>query len=153
MYNINNQYYGRSFVPPIYQQQYMPQQQYNYMQQPVLQQQVPQQTQQNQPIDYPISDIRFLNADQIKGFIPPIGSRVILVDRDNNIAYLETTDYMGNFTKEMYSVTKIKENNDLKQQNIDTSKFITTQDFDALKSEINDLKKQMQPIPPTEVKV
>lgn len=150
MYNINNQYYPRSFMYPTYQTQYVPAQAYNYVQQPIMQQQSMQPAQQNQPIDYPISDIRFLNADQIKGFIPPIGSRVILVDRDNNIAYLETTDYMGNFSKEMYSITKIKESNAqpdkeastfVKQEDIEN--FVTKKDLESVSYGLSDLKVEM----------
>lgn len=142
MYNTN--YYNRLQYPTQNYQMQQPYQNYNIMpQQQYMQPQMPVQ-QQMQPADVPITDIRFLTADQIKGFIPPLGSRVMLIDKDNKLTYIETTDNMGNFTKEIYSFKQMKENEVIAPQNVDTTMFVTTQELDTLKNEINDLKKQIK---------
>lgn len=85
------------------------------------------------------SDVRILTADQIKGFIPPINSKVLLIDKDNGIAYVETTDTMGNMYKEAYSYGKVKsEQTETKQ---DMTIYATKQDIEELKKEMESLRK------------
>lgn len=101
---------------------------------------VPSYQQPMQTTEMVFSDVRILTADQIKGFIPPINSKVLLIDKDNSIAYVETTDTMGNMYKEPYSFIPIK--NETKTQ--EKSEFATKKDVEQVveqfKKEIESLK-------------
>ena len=121
MYNTNQftPYYGRQpYYMPSYQQPVMPQ--------------------ATQPVEMVFSDVRILTADQIKGFIPPINSKVLLIDKDNAIAYVETTDNMGNMYKQAYSFTSVSDAKVEPKQ--DLSNFATKQDIEELKKELEILR-------------
>lgn len=85
------------------------------------------------------SDVRILTADQIKGFIPPINSKVLLIDKDNGIAYVETTDTMGNMYKQPYSFAMVK--SEQKETKQDMTIYATKQDIEELKKEVESLRK------------
>ena len=128
MYNTNQftPYYGRQpYYVPSYQQQ----------------------TEQ-QPIGRIYDDVRVLNDDQIKGFIPPINSKVLLIDKDNGVAYVETTDNMGNMYKEAYSFGKAK--SEPAEQKQDFSNFATKDDVESIKKELENLRNSALIIPAKE---
>lgn len=104
---------------------------------------VPTYQQPAQPIEMAFSDVRILTADQIKGFIPPINSKVLLIDKDNGIAYVETTDTMGNMYKQPYSFAAIK--NETKKEKVeekqDFSNFATKEDIANIRKELETLRK------------
>ena len=85
------------------------------------------------------SDVRILTADQIKGFIPPINSKVLLIDKDNGVAYVETTDAMGNMYKQPYSFSAVQ--SETKETKPDFSIYATKQDIEELKKELETLRK------------
>ena len=95
---LNNGYAGMSRFPvapynqPVMsmygQQQIMPQQMQQAVQQPM--------PQQVSMAELPIKEIKFLNANQIKGYIPDAGTKSVLVDRQNGLAHLIGADYSGN---------------------------------------------------------
>lgn len=100
---------------------------------------VPSYQQPMQPAEMVFSDVRILTADQIKGFIPPINSKVLLIDKDNGIAYVETTDTMGNMYKQPYSFAMVK--NEQKETKQDMTIYATKQDIEELKKELEILRK------------
>lgn len=100
---------------------------------------VPAYQQPAQPMEMAFSDVRILTADQIKGFIPPIGSKVLLIDKDNGVAYVETTDTMGNMYKQPYSFAMVS--NEQKDTKQDFSIYATKQDVEELKKELESLRK------------
>lgn len=92
-----------------------------------------------QPMEMVFSDVRILTADQIKGFIPPINSKVLLIDKDNGVAYVETTDTMGNMYKQPYSFEMVKSEQTEPKQ--DMTIYATKQDIEELKKEMESLRK------------
>lgn len=118
-YYNNNLYSNRMFQPqiqPMYQQP--------YMQQPV------QQVQGEQPF----TEIRFLNKNEINGYVVIAGGKALLIDKENKYACIKSTDLSGNSkTEGEYSFLDIsskidtvaKENN----KDIDFSMFMTKEDF------------------------
>ena len=137
MYNTNQfMPYGRQpyYMPVGYQPAVMPQQ-------------------QQQPVGIVFSDVRVLNDDQIKGFIPPINSKVLLIDKDNGIAYVETTDTMGNMYKDQYSFISLKnkEKEEQKQEpKQDFSSFATKDEIAGIKKELENLRNSALIIPAKE---
>lgn len=130
MYNSNQFFNGRQpyYMPANYQMPLMTQQQPNEV----------------------ISDIRFLTADQIKGFIPPINSRVLLIDKSNSLAYIETTDNMGNMYKEAYSFSPVKNETKKEEQKQDLSIYATKQELESIRKELETLRKPSQSTPSRE---
>lgn len=105
MYNNNMQNYnfGR-YVPSFnaYQQPY-----YNFGQpynQPQIQQPMQQPQQQT-----PIQAVRFLNADEIKGWAVQPNTSEILIDRANKKATIKSADVMGESTIKTYSYSALEE--------------------------------------------
>lgn len=113
MYNPYNRTY----------QQYYPQyptQNYNYMQQPVVQTPEPQ-----------LQGIKFLNAEQIKAYIVMPGTKELLVDNDNGLAYLVSADAMGVSTTKRFSFKSLDEpKTEQKESQIDLKDYITHTDLD-----------------------
>ena len=107
MYNMQNYNsgFGR-YVPSFnaYQQPY-----YNYGQlynQPQMQQPIQQnQTQQQMPIQA----VRFLNADEIKGWAVQPNTSEMLIDRANKRVTIKSADVMGESTIKTYSYSSLEE--------------------------------------------
>ena len=120
MYNTNQftPYYGRQ---PYYAPSYQPQPQ--------------------QPMEMVFSDVRILTADQIKGFIPPINSKVLLIDKDNALAYVGTTDNMGNMYKQAYSFSLAQTEKPKETPTQDFSNFATKEDIANLRKEFETFRK------------
>lgn len=91
-------------------------------------------------MNMPVQDIRFLNADQIKSFIPPIGSTVALIDRDNSLLHLESADSFGNLSKQIYSFKKLNTENEQKKIEIE-KEYATKDELETLKQEVEKLRK------------
>lgn len=117
MYNTNQfiPYYGR---PPYY---------VGY-QQPVAQQPMQQQN------EMPFNEVKYLNAKQIDGYIPPIGGRVMLIDKENGLAYIESADVYGNTYKDVYSFTNINKQEENKAS-LDFENLATKDDVNKILAE------------------
>ena len=111
---------------------------YNYMNRPT----VPMQQPVAQP-EQAYNDVRFLNADQIKGFVVNPGQSVLLVDKENKLAYDEKCDMSGNFFKKVYSFTELEENAP-EVKGFDATQFVKYDDLEKLKDEISKLQKQIK---------
>lgn len=102
------------------------------------------QPQPQQPMEMVFSDVRILTADQIKGFIPPINSKVLLIDKDNALAYVETTDTMGNMYKQAYAFSLAQTEKPKETPTQDFSNFATKKDIEQVveqfRKEIDSLK-------------
>lgn len=135
---LNNNYYGY----PQYQgynPSYIPS--YTPYPQSIPQRAVatttPAPTQTQQPVvqpqyEAPITDIKFVSADEAKAFLPLPNNRVVLVDITNSVATIKFTDMMGQTTSESFSYQKLAEipkTNESTEQKIDTSKFLTRDDL------------------------
>ena len=118
MYNTNSYYYnGR-------QPYYMPA---NY-----------------QPIQQPegvFVEIKKLSADQIKGYVPPLGSRLLLLDEANLMAYYVGSDTMGNMFKQPYNYSLVNSETAIDVKKEEPS-FATKEDFEKLKKEIESLRSE-----------
>lgn len=151
--------------PNFNPQQWQPQPQ---AQQPQFQPQVENNGQQSTPI----KDIRFVTSTEAEKFIVAPNSNVLLLDIPNGLAYFKSTDNIGQSFTECYKFTKISLNGapienatpkpvdptpqpvpqiDLspyvKKQDIadflSANSFVTTEQYNALKDEVNSLKKQI----------
>ena len=133
MYNNNPYMNNRSY------QQYYPQYpQNNYMQQ-TIQQPVVQQNEQQ------IQGIKFLNAQQIQGYIPFPNTKEVLVDIENGLAYVVWADNMGISSKKSYSFKSLDEPKvEEKQPEIDMSQYVTKSDLDkfAQKTDLDGLLRE-----------
>lgn len=137
MYNTNQ------FTPYGRQPYYVPSYQQPIQQQPVVQ----------KPSELPISDIRFLTADQIKGFIPSLGTKALLIDKDNSLAYIVAADIMGNMYNESFSFTSLKSEpvkEEKKEEKQDFSNFVTKEEIKELKEELENLRNSALIIPAKE---
>lgn len=112
---------------------------YSYRQQPYY---MPNYQQPQQQTEMPFSDIRYLNAEQIKGYIPPIGSRVMLIDKDNGLAYIESADNMGNLYKQTYSFASIDKQDNQPKNNIDFNNLATKDDIYQILAEFKAILEQ-----------
>lgn len=81
----------------------------NYPQYYPQYQQYPQPTYQQLPVEQKFQDIKFLNAEQIKAYIVLPGTKEMLIDKENSMAYIVSADNMGNSTTKKYSFIDLNE--------------------------------------------
>lgn len=124
---------------------------YQQYQQPTSQQiQRPQQVQPQ--YETPIQDIRFVTSEEAKAYIVMPNSKALLIDKQNNTAFLKTADNMGQSSNKIYKFNEVNEDGEpvltQKQQEIDTKSFIkreelkdyiTFDDLNRLNEEIDKL--------------
>lgn len=119
-------------------QQYYPQ--YSQYQQPIQQPVVQQSVQEQQ-----IQGIKFLNAQQIQGYIPFPNTKEVLVDMENGLAYVVWADNMGISSKKSYSFKSLDEpKTEEKQPEIDMSQYVKISDLDkfAQKTDLDGLLRE-----------
>ena len=119
-------------------QQYYPQ--YQQYQQPIQQPVVQQSVQEQQ-----IQGIKFLNAQQIQGYIPFPNTKEVLVDMDNGLAYVVWADNMGISSKKSFSFKGLDEPKiEEKQPEIDMSQYVKITDLDkfAQKTDLDGLLRE-----------
>ena len=96
----------------------------------------------NYGTNMPVQDIRFLNSDQIKSFIPPLGSTVALIDRENSLLYLESADNFGNLSKLVYSFKKLENQAEIQNEEKQQLNFATKEDIESIRKELETIRKQ-----------
>ena len=96
--------------------------------------QYPQPTQQpapQQPTEQQIQGIRFLNAQQIQAYIPFANTKEVLVDMENELAYVVWADNMGISSKKSFSFKSLDEpKKEEKVQEIDLTQYVKVADLD-----------------------
>ena len=125
----------------------------NYMQN--IQPQQPIQSPQPQQRQIAFQDIRFVNEDEAKSFIVlNPNSRVLLLDVQNRIAWIKSTDSLGLSYTERYKFEKIIENQPKIAENSvnyvkkeDLPDFATKTDLKGIYDQIQALKKQIETRP------
>lgn len=153
---LNNGYAGMGRFPVApYNQAVMSM----YNQQQTMPQQMPQQPQQVVPqqvsmAELPITEIKFLNANQIKGYIATAGTKSVLVDRENNLAHLVGADYSGNTETNIFKFETYtpKEENPVVAPILDDKLYVKKEElqnelddlFDDLNKKIERLSKQIK---------
>ena len=116
MYNNNPYMNNRGY------QQFYPQ--YQQYQQHTYQQPEPQ-----------IQNIKYLNAEQIKAYIVMPNTKEVLVDNENNLAYVVSADNMGITTKKSFSFKSLDEPKaEEKKPEIDMSEYVKITDLDKFVS-------------------
>lgn len=123
--------YNQAVMSMYNQQQTMPQQ----MQQPV-QQVMPQQVSM---AELPITEIKFLNANQIKGYIPTAGTKSLLIDREKGLAHLVGADYSANTQAEIFKFESYKpeEEKPVVAPVLDDKLYVKKEELDTLFEGIN----------------
>lgn len=130
--NYNNSY-GNGYYPYMYGQ-------YGYQQYPQYQgtqsRQSAQQSQQPQQFDLPILDIKFVTSEEAKSYIVFPNTNVLLIDRQNKIAYLKSADNLGQSSmREFKYDEEISQNINKEQLNqtpIDTNIFVKKEELGEL---------------------
>lgn len=109
---------------------------YQYNRQPYYQpvQQVQQQG------DMAFNDVRFLTEEQIKAFIVMPNTRVLLIDRQNKVASIESCDNLGNLSVQRFSFESL----DKPVQEVDYNQFATKKDFESLNEQIKALQDKLK---------
>lgn len=130
----NNPYQYQSYYPN-YGQNYNYNMQANSQQRsmPTQQTQPSQSVQQTQNYETPIQNIRFLNSDEIKGYVVFPGTKEMLIDRAKGITYIKSANTMGESFSRIFRFEEISEEDlDTKkpeQPVIDTSSFVKRDDL------------------------
>lgn len=141
---LNNGYTGMGrYSLATYNQPMMPM----YNQQQPIQQVMPQQISM---AELPIKEIKFLNANQIKGYIPDAGTKSVLVDRQNCLAHLIGADYSGNTQTEIFKFESYKpeEEKPVIAPILDDKLYVKKEEleelFDNINKKIEKLSKQIR---------
>lgn len=92
---------------------------YQYGRQPYYQPM--QQVQPVQQVEMAFNDVRFLTEEQIKAFIVMPNMRVLLIDKQNKIAYIESCDNMGNLSTQRFAFESL----DKPAEQVDFNQFAT----------------------------
>lgn len=127
-YNYNS--YGNGYYPYMYGQ-------YGYQQYPQYQgTQSRQSAQQSQQFDLPILDIKFVTSEEAKSYIVFPNTNVLLIDRQNKIAYLKSADNLGQSSmREFKYDEEVSQNINKEQLNqapIDTNIFVKKEELGEL---------------------
>ena len=136
-YPYNNVYgaYTNNMLRPTYYgpQTYAPQQ---FIQQP-MQQPVA-------PAELPITAVRFLTADQIKGYIVLPNSKEMLIDKESGLAYIRSANQMGESETKTYKFEELSE----KPEPEVKVEYVKAESFDEyvkkLEAKISDLEKKVK---------
>lgn len=75
--------------------------------------------------DMPFQDIKYTTKEQAMAYIAMPNTSALLIDRQNKIAYISSTNYMGEPSKIAYKYEKI----DIDKPNIERPKEIDTSNF------------------------
>ena len=128
MWNGNNNFGGYSYQPSQYG--------YNGYTSPSYQQQAAQQTGVNTNKLYAngIEDVRFRQL--------PANSDYIFLDNDKPLVYRKTTDATGKTDIQVFKIVPYVEE-EKAQPEIDTSKFVPIDRFEALEKQFNELKNSL----------
>lgn len=86
------------------------------------------------PNDYPILKVQFATEAEVNAFMPPPNTRIMFMDRNNNVFWIKWADSMGTAGIEKFEFWRAGEN-EKKESN-----FITE---DRLKEVQNELKKDI----------
>jgi hypothetical protein len=81
-----------------------------------------------QPIEQKFQDIKFLNAEQIKAYIVLPNTKEMLIDKENNMAYIVSADNMGVSTVKKYSFVDLNE--PILEDKLDLKEFVRVSDLD-----------------------
>ena len=128
MWNGNNNFGGYNYQPSQYG--------YNGYTSPSYQQQVTQQTGVNTNKLYAngIEDVRFRQL--------PANSDYIFLDNDKPLVYRKTTDATGKTDIQVFKIVPYVEE-EKAQPEIDPSKFVPIDRFEALEKQFNELKNSL----------
>lgn len=84
------------------------------------------------------------SIDDVKNRPLPVNSDFIFLDNDKPIIYQKSVDSKGQFEIKAFEIREIKAQEQAKKENtIDLSNYVTTNEFDAIKGQINNLKTQI----------
>lgn len=129
--NFSNPYrqpYQYQPAYPTMQSQYMP-----------MQNAQPLQWQQSQAPqgELPFQDVRFVTTEEAKSFILMPNSRVLLIDKPNNLAFVKTADNMGQSSTRFFKINEINENGTpiekaTEKQSVDMQEFVKKSDLVGL---------------------
>lgn len=134
VYIPNNNYpIGNQFMPSYSQSNYQQFQNQNINQNMNMMQNNQPQQAFNNPYDYPLIGVRFVNESEANAFTIPPNSRIFLMDRDNQVFWMKWADSMGQSAMEKYKFFRFDENIQAQQQTqspqIDTNQFIKKEDL------------------------
>lgn len=106
------------------------------------------------PMTPPFIEVKFMTAEEAKAHIIAPNCSAILIDKEKNIAYFKTTDYLGKSTLEEYSFTSLAEKPSSGKPDISLESvvskdeikdygFITKTDLEPISRRLTAIEKQL----------
>lgn len=144
---------------PFYGGYQQPMQPLQPIQQPIPQQPIGQQNIQvaPQPSIAPINDVRFVTADEAKGFMVLPYQNALLIDTTNKMAWLKMADGLGQSTTKFFKYSETEQpqapNSQGEHAQVDLSNFAkkedltvfaTKQDMQAIVQALDNLQRRLQ---------
>ena len=135
-YNPYNPYMGNYYSQ--YNNAYQ-----NFQQQP--QPQMQRQQMPQAPVEMPIQDIRFVTSEEAKAYIVYPNNKVLLIDRQNNIAHLKSADNMGQSSSKTYKFEEVDGNGnalakDCPNPAFDIKDYVKKEDIASMSEKISELE-------------
>ena len=94
--------------------------------------------QQYQAQNQYFQDVRFVTAEEAKGFMVMPNSKVLLIDRQNKVATVKSADPMGQSTTQQFKFDVVGEQ--AQAQPV----YVTMEQYNDLLTQIESLKKAME---------
>lgn len=126
------------------------QMQFSSQNQPMQQVNNNQQVNYTNPNDYPIQRVQFATEAEVNAFMPFPNTRVMFMDRNNNVFWIKWADSMGTAGMEKFEFKRVdnNSNNITQEHNVDTSSFVKQEDLSKLgfvtEDEFNNSLKSIQ---------
>lgn len=142
--------YANYGTPSYMQPQYVPRQQ-----------QISQQAQPQQPMQYemPIQDLRFVTAEEAKAYIVMPNTKALLIDKQGGMAYVKTADNMGQSVVQYFRFQAVNEDGSpiktaetspqvdfgefIKKTDLENYGFVTVEQYNALLAKLENIQKQI----------
>ena len=98
---------------------------------------MPQTQMQRPQIDTPIQDLRFVTSEEAKAYIVYPNTTALLIDKASKIAYLKSTDNLGQSSMKMFKYGELNTNDDTKNEEYLMKNFVHKDTLDTIVNDIN----------------
>lgn len=88
--------------------------------------------------DVPFQDVRFVTAEEAKGYMVMPNGKALLIDRQNKIATVKVADPMGQSTTQQFKFEVLSEQPQAQPV------YVTMEQYNDLLAQIESLKKAME---------
>ena len=88
--------------------------------------------------DVPFQDVRFVTAEEAKGFMVMPNAKVLLIDRQNKVATVKCADQMGQSTTQQFKFEVLGEQPQVQPV------YVTIEQYNELLTQIESIKKALE---------